>query len=235
MRYIYIICLLMSSFFAYKNSSAIESAIQYAFFVPQNVFQENVKVKDINNMKPRYEKKELPRETLSKNSGEVKKVDKPKITLPYVRKEVTFGDNVTLKENKETKTVEAPKAQPEKPTQSKPVQQQVTNEPPVAPEPPAISEEIKKKLTKYVLDDSFGDEDEKIAEEINTKELLKKDITKRLATIPYANRSLPKFQQTYSDYGSDLRVLFHRGKFPTNQKQENVLSKANSFRRFEVK
>ena len=222
MRYIYIICLLMSSFFTYKNS--------FAIFIPQNVFQENVKVNDINSMKPRYEKKEPPKETLSKNSGLVNAAEKPKISLPYVRKPIVAVDDIKAKEKSTTED----KTKAEQ-ISSKPVVQ-TKKDPPVAPTPPIISDEMKKKLSKYVLDNDFGKEDDaSLTEMFNPQAILKKDITKQLTTIPYANRKLPKFQQCYSDYGSDLRVLFHRSKFPDNSKQEAVLAKASSTRRFEVK
>ena len=226
MRYIYIICLLMSSFFTIKNCFATQESIKYAFFLPQNIFQENTSVEDIEKMKPRYEKKDETNikeinpssETLSQNSGLVNKMEKPKISLPYVRKKLEIDDSlIANKKNTETK-------------------EQVKKEPLVAPIPPEMDNNIKEKLNQYTLDNDFGNKDSKPSTQALSKEdIIKNEINKRLAAIPYSNRNLPKFKQSFSDYGSDLRILYHRGRFPNNHKKEETLAKVNSSRRFEVK
>lgn len=235
MRYIYIICLLMSSFFTYKNSFATEDYPKYAFFVPQNAFQENLSVQDINNMKPRYDKKE----THPQKTGTISKAEKAKISHPYVRKPLVFEEAKAKKDSTEQKAEKveviektvtpAPIVDSVKPVE------QVEVKPVVAPTAPKISEEMQKKLNQYILDDDFSsDMVDETPPSPDQKEIMKSEISNMLASIPYADRKQPKFQQAYGDYGSDLRILFHRGKFPNNYKQEELLSKVNSSHRFKV-
>ena len=56
MKYFYISCLLLSSFFTYKTLSAKDNYAQYAFFMPKGAFEQNTTLDDIESMRPRQPK-----------------------------------------------------------------------------------------------------------------------------------------------------------------------------------
>ena len=233
MRYIYIICLTLSSLFAYKYATAAGEAERYAFFMPNNAFEQNTSVQNIDNMSPRYNKPRYQADSVQntrtvKNIGTAKNTravkttatknisSEPKVTLPYVKKEI----QITPPEK--TKPV----------TQNQPV----VKKPTTPKKAPVLTEDVQKKLQQYSLD-SFESTPETTAPVVtadSVKKAAAKNINQMLAEIPYPDRSQPKFKQLYSVYGTELRVLNRRGELPRNKEQEDTLAKANSFRRFTV-
>lgn len=244
MRYIYIICLTLSSLFAYKYATATTQMRQYAFFMPNNAFENNTSVKDIENMRPRYDKSvyeeyyddeddyedeedyedeyDEPINNASNTSSPSKDSAEPEIILPYVRKEIQ------IVKPKETAKTTAPVTQSQTAAKKTP-------EPKKAPE---LTEAVQKKLQKYTLEDISTTSETTDTSPLITAETLKqlenKSLSKMLEEIPYPDRTLPKFKQLYSIYGTELRVLYRRGELPKNKEQEETLAKANSFRRFTV-
>ena len=250
MRYIYIISLALSSIFTYKSIYANETYPLYAFFVPDNAFQQNTMVDKIENMRPRYsssnqnyakydnedddiyddEDIDLEEEDNKEEKNDISSNKLPPITLPYVRKSFVLKDDTspTSATDKEKPKKVKPIPRPQAPTR------QI-----VAPKietPPVADEDIKEKLKKYDLTSSFDDSpsDNRYTDS-KLESFKKKSIPEMLATIPYPNPRLPKFKQTYASYGMDLRVLYRRGNFPENFEQEKILKKADSMTRFEVK
>lgn len=236
MRYIYIICLTLSSLFAYKYAAMATELQQYAFFMPNNAFEGNTSVQNIENMHPRYNKPryqktykdeedddyyyDRPNKSTAPKTAHTKKTTaEPKVTLPYVKKDIHI---VKPEKNKQ---VAAPIAK------SQPVAKK-TSEPKKAPE---LTEAIQKKLQQYSLDEPKPtNEATSVIKTDSIAQQETKTISKMLEAIPYPNRTLPKFQQLYSIYGTELRVLYRRGELPKNKEQEDTLAKANSFRRFVV-
>jgi len=228
MKYIYIICLTLSSLFTYKYAGATELQ-QYAFFMPNNAFEGNTSVQNIENMHPRYNKPHYQKVYTNNNEDDdsynkpdikkttasakvtttPKKTNQPKVTLPYVKKEIKI-----TKPEKTKQIIKKP------------------SEPKKAPE---LTEAIQKKLQQYNLDEPKpATQAAPIASASSAVQEETKSISKMLEEIPYPNPSLPKFQQLYSIYGTELRVLYRRGELPKNREQEETLAKANSFRRFIV-
>lgn len=250
MKHIYTICLILSSLFAYKYAVATSEQQQYAFFMPNNAFEGNTSVQDLEDMRPRYNKpsyktvyeedndeydveEEEDDDDYNKADNKItdKKINashpqkastKPEITLPYVKKDI----QITKPEK--TKQIAKPIAKAQTLTKK-------TAQPKKAPE---LTETVQKKLQQYSLDITNQAPEDSDTPSVVTadsiKQLETKTISKMLEEIPYPNRTLPKFQQLYSIYGTELRVLYRRGELPKNKEQEDTLAKANSFRRFVV-
>lgn len=247
MKYFYIICLALSSFFTYKHLSADEQSRQYAIFIPADAFQQNNETTAplrYNHTQNNTTVKKQTNNTANQPKTSEKTANtittKPKISLPYVKKVVSVT-NKTIPDQ--------PKTQQPASTDSANLVNKQTAPAPLAstkpqyelPAPPTMSAEIKEKLNKYSLNDN---KETKLrpSPEKNTKNQLsslerfkQKSINEMLATIPYPDNSQPKFKQIYSLYGIELRVLNRRGSLPLNQEQENTLAKADTIRRFEVK
>lgn len=244
MRYIYIICLTLSSLFAYKYATATTQMRQYAFFMPNNAFEDNTSVKDIENMRPRYDKPvyeeyyddeddyedeedyedeyDEPINNAANTSSPSKDSIDPEIVLPYVKKAIQ------VVKSKETEKTTAPITQP----------QTATKKTSGLKKAPELTEAIQKVLQKYTLEDTSTtsettDNPPPVTAE-TLKQLENKNLSKMLEEIPYPDRTLPRFKQLYSIYGMELRVLYRRGELPKNKEQEDTLAKANSFRRFTV-
>ncbi|MBO5038708.1 MAG: hypothetical protein J6C85_04565 [Alphaproteobacteria bacterium] len=229
MKYFYISCLLLSSFFTYKTLSAKDNHSQYAFFMPQGAFEQNTTLDDIESMRPRQPK---PTQTQHDTEQLHEEIPSPKITLPYVKKKIKIQE-VTANKVKETPQITPPapaddiKKEPEQPKQM------------AKPAPLTISPDIIEKLNKYSL--------ESIAPENNTskttqktttltsKQFTPQSLTQMLSAVPYPDPALPKFKQIYASYVMDLRIFNRRGNLPANPEQEQILQKANSIRRFDVK
>lgn len=256
MKFIYMICLTLSSFFAHFPADANAAPAQYAFFIPSGSFQENVSIKDTAPIRRRTtrassqtNRQETPQET-TKETPQTSQITSETskssiaITLPYVR-EVSVENQPTIaktarpkiaKQKKQTASapalIPAPKAPQSQALQA--VTPSQTSHP--APE---LTPEIQQKLQQYQLDDN---ETLTLAQEETTPSPLsalekfkQKSISELLATLPYPDFNLPKFKQLYALYGLELRVLNRRGKFSPNIEQEETLAKANSMRNFDVK
>ena len=61
-----------------------------------------------------------------------------------------------------------------------------------------------------------------------------KSISEVFSEIPYPNDQLPKYKNAYLDYILSLRILYRTKKLQPNLRQEEVLSKANTIRRFDI-
>lgn len=243
MRYFYIICLVLSSFFIYNQSSADNIMRQYAFFIPGNAYQKNTTVNNLDSMRPRYEKP-----TISENTDKIPPAQKTttksieKITRPVTKK--------PLKEIAETKPapqINAPKTltvtkQPDSINQEISVITENANA--TAPTPVAdnssteqLSEEklneIKEKAAQYNID---IDDDFVITPALtNGKNIPKeKTINAMLSEIPYPNPDEPKFKQIFGQYGMALRALYRQKVLPKDREQDKTLAKANSIKRFKV-
>jgi len=270
MKYIYMICLTLSSFFILKNISANEPNQQYAFFIPNNAFQQNTTVNDLDSMRPRYAETDVEEyeeendededkydtyaeenynneyeETNNQDSAEVmtetqdnlsqqankeqpsdKKDYIPQNKLPYVREKV---ESIQIKQLKKTSSELINQASPDK-------ESSITEEASLQSIPPSkiMSEDIKEKLKKYSLDDEEAASETKENELPPLEKFKQKSLNEMLATLPYPDRSKPKFKQIYATYGAELRVLYNNHKLPINREQEKTLSKASGSGRFTV-
>lgn len=204
MRYFYILCLILSSVFTYKQLYAQNIFNQYAFYIPQNSFQNNTDIAKQDYLRnSRIDAKISPSEQLEEeDSPSVQTIKNPQ-TLKLLKshnhklqrisqklKQYQLGDD-----RKTTLTIPPKKKK--------------------SPKPPAIS-------AKRSIPVS------------NPAKLKIKSIAETLSAFPYPDNTLPKFQQAYSDYIMDLRVLYYKKRLPANPQQEASLSKANSILRFEV-
>lgn len=229
MKYIYIICLAMSSFFTYKNLSANSYSFLNAFFIPNQAFQQNTSTSKIEQMKPRYSQKSSQNISEdSTNTIEEKQIQN--ISSPsHQAKKNTVTKEITQKPLAKSST-------PKSTTQKKPIEVTVSK----VEEPKKVSPEKKKITTKYSLDDTptSSKPQQNNTEEQNmlstTEQFDKKSIKEMLNTLPSPNFKLPKYQQLYALYGLELRSMYRRGYLPANYEQEETLNKVNSIRRFKV-
>ena len=259
MKYMYMICILLSSIFTYKSSSAKNDSYLYAFFIPQGAMQQNRTVKDIRLMRPRHIKtKESPetpkQEDAFRETSSVK--DSPAHSLSYSPSDnqisARTATNTAAAGNSTSQNT--PVAPQKNKTAAKNLSVQPTRAPststasPVRVSLPASAEmpaEIAQKVQQYSLDNTPLPQNAQKLDVVpvtmpqiklsHIEALKKKSISDLLDALPYPNSDLPKFKQLYAIYGMELRVLQRRGKLPNNSEQEKTLSKANSLRRFEVK
>ena len=155
MKYIYIICLLLSSFFTDKSSAATNESTRYAFFMPQGALQQNRQVPDIRLMRPRHTKPvENTQPASSDIPTEVKQIsNKPHpqnlARTPALKNTVT-SENVP----QNTRKSSAPTRQYAQP-QTQPTAKATAAAQPTTPKKQIIaSPEIEKKVQQYTLDDS---------------------------------------------------------------------------------
>ena len=109
MRYFYIICLVLSSFFIYNQSSAENRSRQYAFFVPNNVYQNNTETNNIDSIRPRYARSPKESPEAKQYISQKPTTKEPKITLPYTRnqlKEETVETSQASNNQPQTKETE---------------------------------------------------------------------------------------------------------------------------------
>lgn len=241
MKYIYIICLLLSSFFTDKSSAATNESARYAFFMPQGALQQNRQVPDIRLMRPRHTK---PVEDTQPASSDTPTAIKQISNKPHpqnLARTPTLENTVTSESvPQNTRKSSAPARQYAQPQTQSASKATATAQPTTPKKQIIASPEIEKKVQQYTLDDSPVPPQKKTAATtaaaISPLEKLKqKSLKELLADIPYPDSNLPKFKQLYADYGMELRVLERRHKLPTNSEQEKTLAKANTLRRFEVK
>lgn len=241
MKYIYIICLLLSSFFTDKSSAATNESTRYAFFMPQGALQQNRQVPDIRLMRPRHTK---PVEDTQPASSDTPTAIKQISNKPHpqnLARTPTLENTVTSESvPQNTRKSSAPARQYAQPQTQSASKATATAQPTTPKKQIIASPEIEKKVQQYTLDDSPVPPQKKTAATtaaaISPLEKLKqKSLKELLADIPYPDSNLPKFKQLYADYGMELRVLERRHKLPTNSEQEKTLAKANTLRRFEVK
>ena len=203
MKHFYITCLLLSSFFTYKQLYADEQYSKYAFFIPKDSLISNID----------YVKEESPKQsTPSKNQNQTQSQKitekKPPVEVDTYKnkdknlpikekpKEVSFISK--SKATEEPKTIEKNKSQPKK-TINQPAKTPATKE-------KSTIENIPYEIFKNMSIDAM------------------------LAAIPYPNTRLPKYQQIYASYALDLAILYRTGALPSNFEQEKTLAKACNFR-----
>ncbi len=241
MKYIYIICLLLSSFFTDKSSAATNESARYAFFMPQGALQQNRQVPDIRLMRPRHTKPVEDTQPASSDTPTAIKQISNKPQPQNLVRTPTLENTVTSESvPQNTRKSSAPARQYAQPQTQSASKATATAQPTTPKKQIIASPEIEKKVQQYTLDDSPVPPQKKTAATtaaaISPLEKLKqKSLKELLADIPYPDSDLPKFKQLYADYGMELRVLERRHKLPTNSEQEKTLAKANTLRRFEVK
>ena len=224
MKYFYIICLALSSFFTYKHLSATEQLRQYAFFMPNNAFLRNTDGTDvtINAVRQRVQKDE-----------ETMKIPERQIVRPFVHKKVQRmqpDDEIIYEKPKmeELDTIHTS-------------QQKIDDNESFGN---ILSDEDKARLEKYSLSDELEEDlnhnedakkDEKPVKKLSLlEEYSQLSISEMFAKIPFPDDRLPKYKQRYSTYNMDLRVLHRNGELPYNRELEEALAKANTIQRFTV-
>lgn len=223
MKYIYIICLALSSFFTYKHLSADSNTHLNTFFIPQGVFQQNTQNKDIQQMKPRYSQSSSP--FVQQNTSET--ITRQNNTLPTPSANNTKNNEPTIKKTSDITT----------PPSSKPLKTQKASSTHTQKKQNSPQKTV---ASKYTLEENILPSTPSIApQQIETtpspkEEFEQKSIKEMLNTLPTPNFKLPKYQQIYALYGLELRSAYRRGYLPANYEQEKTLSKANSIRRFKV-
>lgn len=219
MKYIYIICLALSSFFTYNSSLADTHPCSNAFFIPGGAFQQNTSVEDLTP-KRQNRIQTVNKPTIAKPLPEFRKQQAPQTEKQAVKR----AASPTTQASKQVETAAVKKANsPQKQVTAQNKKQQ--------PAP--------KKQPKYKLDDSPLQTPEikiAVAQDIPPLEKFRQqDLKEMLNTLPYPNFNLPKFKQIYALYALELRSAYRRGKLPSNYEQDETLAKANSIRRFNIK
>lgn len=247
MKYIYISCLVLSSLFTYKQLSAKDYPLDLAFFVPQGTFQKNTATTDIELMRPRQidsspapvlstqDWQDSSEETSESTSQRAPKA--PKISLPYVKKQIRSQKKTVVLTDTDTTTQQA-RAIPKKDEITRPNNSDTQSASSTAPQP-EIDNIIKQKLNKYSLDtlptNTQKKQETTAASTFFSENIRQKSLNELLSSIPLPDFNQPKFKQLYASYGMELRVLHRRGKLPYNTEQEKNLAKANSVERRKIK
>lgn len=95
-----------------------------------------------------------------------------------------------------------------------------------------IAKNTKNKASKFNKSPSKIATETIIMQKNNPKK--EKSISEAFSEIPYPNEQLPKYKNAYLDYILSLRILYRTKKLQPNLRQEEVLSKANTIRRFDI-
>ena len=201
----YILLCLLSSFFTYNSLLAKEEEHKYAFFIPNNAFQENTSVKELTPTKKTQKKLKRATQKTPQQTTETQTPNKLKKTLPIVIKELRPLVEVTSSELPKPQN----KYQLDENINTKAL---VKKDKPQPTEDVEIAQEVSP-LERYKIE----------------------DINDLLRETPHPNPKHPKFKQLYNLYALELRTLYKYKKLPTNLEQEKLLKKANTIRRFEVK
>lgn len=230
MKHIYIICLTLSSFFIYKPLYAEQKTQQYAFFLPNDAFQDNSTITQINEMKPRYNKEPEQNTPLKKNKPNIISQKNPKISLPYEKKTIIINPHPTDKKPQHHND-RFPQKRPDFKPRPRPIHR---------PDRPIISPYIREKLKQYTLDEDFPEtqtygEEIIIEQPLSLEQFKQKSVSEMLDEMPYPDYNLPSFKQLYGHYIMELRSLYDNGYLPDNQGQEAVLQKASNIGYFNVR
>ncbi|MBR1373963.1 hypothetical protein IJ556_05885 [bacterium] len=223
MKYFYILCLALSSFFTYKHIFAQE---QYAFFIPNNAFQNNLTTEDSFSDDTR----KIPEESQPSTSKE------PKISRPYVHATPQFIPAQTTKNNqpkdhhnKEPK--DSPHGTPFVTYQQPRITDLGAFHSSEQTVDPVITAD---QLDHYQLETTNSPHSGISSLSSPQPSSTKLDVEDRLNSLPYPDFKLPKFKQLYATYCMELRVLYRQGKLPYNQEQDNTLAKADTIQRFKI-
>lgn len=208
MKYIYMLCLALSSLFTYKQLAAESNMFRNAFFIPQNAFQRNVDIPDAT----RY----------SQEIGTKKEAD--------VKEESEYSQSVVIPQARGTKAKKIAKKAVINKNEAPIVSNSETVQVNVVKNPVNVV----KNENKVTQTPGLKVVEPKV-KQISERDLQNKSVEKLLAMLPYPNFDQPKFKQLYALYALDLRTLYRKGELLANPEQENTLAKANTIRRFEVK
>ena len=254
MRYFYIICLVLSSFFIYNLSSADNIGRKYAFFVPGNAYQKNTDVNNLNTMRTRYKKPTTSNKTDTASLSKTKKTKTKtaeKLTHPVTKKplkematiqqtpQIKAKEAATIAKQENTvkeeapvitTTTSAPVADTSLPTQlsstetDTPIEEQLLSQEDL--------DKIKEKAAQYNIEEDDFIIAPFFSAEAEQKE--EKTINTMLSEIPYPNSDDPKFKQAFGKYGIALRTLYRQKTMPNDYEQDKILAKATSIKRFKV-
>lgn len=209
MKYFYIICLVLSSLFTYKYSSA-QTNLRYAFFIPDNAFQQvSTTEPDIQLMRPRYPKQK--KQTQTQPAAVKRKPVIKKVALPKVEPEETVI----------SQTAPTVADKPQEPTKTDSSIAQIASQYKLD-EPTSIPTAKEE-----------SQPEEELLSQAQQLELV--DVDTLLSRLPFPDYNQPKFKQLYGIYGLELKSLDQHNKLPNNPEQEETLAKANSLLRFKVK
>lgn len=221
MKYMYMTCLVLSSFFIYNPLFADTNNCEHAFFIPGGAFQQNTKIQEIKQIQPQ---KQSTERTTTQQKNTIKQTPQPQKTKQTINSKQTNSAKVTPTapaEKNITENTTTPQSSP-KTNSTNTVKK---NAPP---------------KKQYILEDTLDNSpsEEKTSEKpqiSSLEQFQQKTMQEILNTLPYPDFNLPKYKQIYALYALELRSAYRRGELPANYDQEEVLSKANSIRRFNVK
>ena len=148
MKHIYIITIILSSFFTYSPIYAKDNSLQYAFFIPQDAFQHNifneptqveVAPKTSNNQTTQTTTKEIdPQKTKA-----IEKTSNKTQTNKYTKKIITASSRAPIKMKNNTKEYEQTKPSlTEEPLVQKITTELIQNAKKTLPETKSISETL---------------------------------------------------------------------------------------------
>lgn len=228
-KYIYIISLALSSFFTYKHLSANTYDHIHAFFIPNGAFIKNTQ---ITEPKPQQQSNITSPQSIEEQSDNTDFQVSPQqqIESPIVSQPQTVSKNTTSK----TDTSQPRPTNTHKntiKTQHQTVASQKTTSNPTK----------QKKKNTYQLEAIPSTTSKNNQTKSTTTQSLpkpkpqKQNLAEQLDALPFPNFQDPKFKQLYGLYCLELRTLYKKRKLPSNITQNDILSKANSIRRFSVK
>ena len=212
MKHIYIISIILSSFFAISSLQAKENSLQYAFFIPQDAFQ--------------YNTYEQPQQKVKQETTTVKTdLDSLKKTIPQ--------QNPDTKTDTKTDTTAATTVKTKNTETQKTVSKTTTQKPnkPLIAQKKTPAQTTNKKIAIGPFTININQDNSKNIKTTSRKE---KSISDIFSEIPYPNNKLPKYKNAYLDYIMSLRVLHRTKKMQPDIKQEDTLAKANTLRRFDI-
>lgn len=222
MKYTYMICLTLSSLFINKPLLADTNTLSHAFFIPTGAFQQNTEVQDIDTMRPRYS---VPYEPSTTEETDDTFIEQP----TPIAESTPSPTPLQIK-----KAVQPIQATPKITQQAiaKPLSPAPTSKP---TEPAPLPTPSPYKL-EDIIPETTSETTQTETDELSPLEAFQqKSLKEMLDTLPYPNFNLPKYKQLYALYVLELRTAYRKGELPYNYEQEQILAKANSIRRFEVK
>lgn len=222
MKYIYILLLVLSTFFINNSLHAKELTLINAFFLPEDSIQSNTTIKEL-----------APIQKIKKNSPK-------KTTLTRKqRRSSTLNRTLPVQHGKLKKQTISSQSTPS------PQKRKLKRTPTTAIPTTIADTPSQPQKSKYTLDDNpnqhlLEKKQEKVVAvkekpKLSELEILKQtEISKILESIPYPTTQEPRFRQLYENHVMDLRILYRRGKLNPSLQLEKTLEKAKTMRRFEV-
>ncbi len=229
MKHIYIISIILSSFFAISSANAKNNLLQYAFYMPQDAFQYNT-----------IEEPKTTRKNINTSMQQIRNQNN-KSSKPITKK-TTSSKPQNIKSDKKTLKTSAYEYAKQK------SRQKFKPKTIIKTKKPSIDGNVSK-LTVYKQTNKTSHSPSKTtnkksssSKNIATETIImqkptpekEKSISEVFSEIPYPNEQLPKYKNAYLDYILSLRILYRTKKLQPNLRQEEVLSKANTIRRFDI-